>query len=638
MPNPRLALPRTAILLLLSALAALPRPAAAVAWTAIGPAEGPAEVVRVAPSAPRSLYAASSDSGGIFRSTDGGAHWRDASGDLPDQRVLDLAVDPRDADAAWAAVVDPPRVYRTADGGAHWTEVPGAPETGFVTRLVFDPRDPARVWAAATNGLFRSDDGGPFAPAGLAGVEVASLVFAPPDANDPQLLYAGVLGAVYRSADGGATWARTAGSSPLFDGILVRSLTIDPALPGSLFAIADRYVYRTDDQGVSWSRLPAAPDNPTVLAAAPSGGLWTSTYDRLFKSDDGGATWTESAPFGSHFVVTLAFDPRFPETLFLGTGYGLLKSRDGGGHWRPLPLKTSHVKILVTAPGAPATLYAGLREGWMRVSRDGGASWQPVTLGLSEYERNSIRAVTVDPHDPAAVWLLAGSTLAHSRDGGAHWTRQIFPGSYNSYLIAVDPVSPDTLYVGGEETSDHYDHGCFSMKTTDAGRHWRCLPAGEYKGAVAIDPRQPDDVYTAAYGAVRKTTDGGRTWHRVGRGLPLEVLTVTVDPARSGRLYAGTDAGVFKSTDGGRTWQAARAGLPPGRVVSVIVHPSRSSVVYAGIAAAGVFRSADGGRTWTRVGTGFPAQAFTGVLALAGGSGETLYAATDGRGVWKIDP
>jgi photosystem II stability/assembly factor-like uncharacterized protein len=634
MRSPRLTLPQTAILLL-STLAALPRPAAAVAWTAIGPEEGPAEVVRVAPPAPRTVYAASSDSGGVYRSTDGGAHWRDASGDLPDQRVLDLAVDPRDADAAWVSVVDAPGVYRTADGGAHWTGVPGAPEGVFITRLVFDPRNPARVWAATSGGLFRSDDGGPFEPVGLAGIEVGSLVFAPTDGNDPQLLFAAAVGGVYRSADGGATWARTAGSSPDFAGNLVRSLTIDPALPGSLFVIADRYVYRSDDEGASWSRL-AAPGNPTALAAAPSGGLWTSTYDRLFHSTDGGATWTESALFTPRFVATLAFDPRFPETVFLGSGFGLLKSRDGGGHWRPLPVKTAHVEILATAPGAPATLYARLREGWMRVSRDGGVSWRPFAQGLPEIERRTVLAVAVDPHDPAAVWLLTSSYLWRSRDGGAHWTRQIFPGSYHSYLIAVDPVSPETLYVGGEETSDHYDRGCFSMKTLDAGRSWRCLPAGEYKGAVAIDPRQPDDVYTATYGAVRKTTDGGRTWHRVGRGLPQDVLTVAVDPARSGRLWAGTGEGVFRSTDGGRTWQAASAGLPPGRVKTVVAHPGRPGVVYAGIVGAGVFRSADGGRTWAPVGERLPAQPFTGVIALAGGSGETLYAATDGRGVWKI--
>jgi photosystem II stability/assembly factor-like uncharacterized protein len=98
----------------------------------------------------------------------------------------------------------------------------------------------------------------------------------------------------------------------------------------------------------------------------------------------------------------------------------------------------------------------------------------------------------------------------------------------------------------------------------------------------------------------------------------------------------GTEAGVLKSADMGRTWQPASNGLPPGAVVTVIPHPRKRTVVYAGIRGVGVFRSADGGLTWAAVGEGLPESAFTGSIALAAGGGERLFAATDGRGVWKI--
>jgi photosystem II stability/assembly factor-like uncharacterized protein len=631
--------------------AAAGRPAAAASWISVGPEGGAVSLVRVAPAEPRTLYAASATGGGVFRSTDRGSHWTAASGDLPDLWIGALAVDPRDPAGLWAAVQttgdQPARVFHSTNAGAHWADLSaGLPELAEVHLLEVDPNEPSRLWAGTRGfGLYRRDgrdDDRPWRLAGLAGENVQALAFSP---ADPRLLVAGTTFGAFRSADGGETWGRIAALGTQ----AVTGLALGRTVPGALVVLLDKIgnqLMRSVDGGLTWTASPQPyVEGVTGLATAPDGAIWTLGFGRLARSLDGGASWELAAVLPDELAIqSLAFDPQRPEIRYAGSPEGFLRTRDGG-HWVLLNtgLAATHSYLLAADPFSPFQVWTWNVEdvefGLLRTRNAGaiGATWQPADLGLSTGTRQSFRALTVDPRRPGTLYAFSGDDLYRTRNGGASWQRFGYPGSYHSDVLTVDPVHPDTLWAGGRETTDPYDRThCLAMKSIDGGRTWRCFSGLQFDAAVAIDPQKPDTVYILSEGQIWKTVNGGRAWKPVGSGLPDGILTLAVDPSRTGFLYAGTTEGVFKSGDGGLTWRPFSNGLPEGRVTTVIVNPRQPSVVYAGVVGLGIYRSPNGGRTWAPAGDHLPSPAFAGTFALSGGAGETLYAATRGRGVWKL--
>src|SRR3989442_1419044 len=132
-------------------------------------------------------------------------------------------------------------------------------------------------------------------------------------------------------------------------------------------------------------------------------------------------------------------------------------------------------------------------------------------------------------------------------------------------------------------------------------------PGGGSIGALAIDPVTPSTLYAGAYsGGVFKSTDGGGGWTAVNTGLTDGyVLALAIDPQTPATLYAGTDNGVFKSTNGGGSWSAVNTGLPNvTSVLALAIDPQAPTTLYLGTGSDGVFKSTNGGGSWSAVNTG----------------------------------
>src|SRR5262249_53569279 len=128
--------------------------------------------------------------------------------------------------------------------------------------------------------------------------------------------------------------------------------------------------------GVVWS---------LVLVAGSPSTLFAATYDGIFRSTDGGSSWTPvSSGLRSRFVVSLAVDPN-SGTLFAGTAAGIFKSADGGAHWGSVGhgLTNQFVSVLAMHPQSPGILYAGTNGGVFKTA-DGAKTWQQVRLVPSE--------------------------------------------------------------------------------------------------------------------------------------------------------------------------------------------------------------------------------------------------------------
>lgn len=226
-----------------------------------------------------------------------------------------------------------------------------------------------------------------------------------------------------------------------------------------------------------------------------------------------------------------------------------------------------------------------------------------------------------------------------STNYGISWTNisDGWPSSSDSIgAIAVAPSNPKIIYAGTGESDIRGDMitGDGVFKSTDGGKHWHYagLKDTHTTMGLVVDPKNPDVVYDASMGhvfkagphrGVYKSTDGGKTWHKVlFINNKTGVVDLVMDPRNPNVLYAaawqayrkpwklssgGPGSGIYKTTDGGRHWVniTKHPGLPSGILgkIGVAVAASNPSVVYATIQAkrGGVFRSDDGGKTWKRV-------------------------------------
>ncbi len=180
-------------------------------------------------------------------------------------------------------------------------------------------------------------------------------------------------------------------------------------------------------------------------------------------------------------------------------------------------------------------------------------------------------------------------------------------------------------------------------RSTNGGGRWYDASAGLLDLnilSLAIDPVSPSTLYagTLAWNGTRlyKSTNGGAYWAISATGLSsVEHRALVVDPATPGRVYVGTDLGVYRSTDAGASWAAANVGLTALDVTELALDPARPTTIYAGTHSGGVFVSTDAGDHWAPARRGFSPRVQALTMEPAG---TTLLAAFYGAGVWQIGP
>jgi photosystem II stability/assembly factor-like uncharacterized protein len=245
-------------------------------------------------------------------------------------------------------------------------------------------------------------------------------------------------------------------------------------------------------------------------------------------------------------------------------------------------------------------------ERWFVAAAAGGV-WKTVNAGTSfmavfdDEKSFSIGCVTIDPNDSAVVWVGSGENnsqrvvaygdgVYRSDDAGKSWTNVGLQKSEHIGKILVDPRDSHTVYVAaqGPLWAPGGDRGLY--KTTDNGKTWKAvLTISENTGVtdVAMDPRNPDILYAAAYqrrrhvftlidggpeSALYKSTDAGATWNKLKTGLPKEDMGrigLAISPVDPDVVYAVIEAankggGFFRSTDRGATWEKRGDYVPGG--------------------------------------------------------------------------
>ncbi|GBD34929.1 Ycf48-like protein [bacterium HR36] len=273
---------------------------------------------------------------------------------------------------------------------------------------------------------------------------------------------------------------------------------------------------------------------------------------------------------------------------------------------------SGRVTDLAVVESKPSTFYVASASGGVWKTVNNGITFECVFAGQPHA---SIGAVAVAPSNPEVVWVGTGEANARnsvswgngvfmSRDGGKSWQHCGLVESRHVGRIAVDPRDPLTAYVAavGRFWGWNAERGLF--KTTDGGKTWHhVLRLDDETGVidVALDPKNPDVVYAAAY-RVRRDAFGG--------GNP--------------EIMFGPKAGIYKSSDGGRTWKRLTQGLPKAQMgrIGLTIYRRDPRILYAVVATektnirqvagqppransdaetGGIFVSRDGGESWTKI-------------------------------------
>ena len=316
-----------------------------------------------------------------------------------------------------------------------------------------------------------------------------------------------------------------------------------------------------------------------------NGGVW--------ETNDTGRTWRpifDSQPIGS--IGAIAVAPSNPRVLYVGSGEadmrsdiaqgnGMYKSVDGGKTWTHIGLEDSQqiARILVDPADANVVFVAALghpygpnRERGVYRSRDGGATWQRV-LGRNDEDTGAVD-LAFEPGNARAVYAALwqtrrtpwsvyppsngpGSGFFKSTDGGDHWTEIAITAKPGRIGIAVSPSMPRRVYLvvdapeGGIYRSD--DAGATWTRTSNDARVWS---RGWYFGGITVEPKNPDVVYSVNINVYR-SQDGGRTFAPV-KGAPGgdDYHQLWIDPDQPLRRILGVDQGTVVSTNGGETWSS----------------------------------------------------------------------------------
>jgi len=243
----------------------------------------------------------------------------------------------------------------------------------------------------------------------------------------------------------------------------------------------------------------------------------------------------------------------------------------------------------------------------------------------------------VNPHKRSEFYVATASGGVWKTTNAGTTMKPIFDnqGSYSIGCISLDPDNPHVVWVGCGENNNHrsvgYGDGVY--KSIDGGSSWRNmgLKTSEHIGMIAIDSRDSDIVYVAAYGplwssggerGLYKTVDGGKSWKSI---LTISEHTgiseVHLDPRNPDVVYAvahqrrrhiwtyvggGPESAIYKSEDGGASWIKVNNGLPEGDLgrIGLAISPVDPDVIYSVVEAqgdkGGFYRSRDRGASWER--------------------------------------
>ena len=624
-----------------------PTPYAELQYRFIGPPGNRVSAVVGAPGDPNVAYAGAA-SGGVWKTTDGGIHWKAVFDDQTAQSIGSIAIAPSDPNVVWVGTGETfirsnvslgDGIYRSTDAGKTWKNM-GLSRSGRIGRIAIDPHNPDIVFAAALGtcygpqperGVYRTTDGGKtwdrvlFVDQNTGASDLAM------NPNNPRILFAGMWqidiktwgrksggpgSGIFVSKDGGTTWKRISGHGLPEPPLGKIAVSIAPSNSDRVYALietGDRgSLWRSDDGGEHWkkvsdsrllnerphyySRMLVMPDNANEVYF-PS--------NQMGVSYDGGET-SEQIRWGGDNHDMWA-DPKIPSRMMIGNDGGVMLTTTRGREWSSVRLPIGQMYHVTTDNRIPYFVYGQMQDdGSMR-----GPSNLPGAFGIPAAAWTSTAGcetgwATPDPVDPNIVWggCYAGVLERFDAKTGQTRTVSIWPertmganaGQIKlrmnwTFPIAISPHDHNTIYAGSQ-----YVHA-----TSDGGQTWK-----------TISP----DLTTQDKSMMGDS--GGLTVDNLSVEYAGVVYSIAESPREKGVIWAGTNDGLVQVTrDGGAHWSNATPGIPglppKGTVGSVDPSPFDGGTCYVAFDFHQVngydphlYKTTDYGKTWKAISGNIP--------------------------------
>jgi len=276
------------------------------------------------------------------------------------------------------------------------------------------------------------------------------------------------------------------------------------------------------------------------------------------------------------------------------------------GEWEAIGPYGGFLRCLEIDPLNPEVLYTASYDAPSKIfkSTDNGENWEHIST-----VPNYVYCLECDPTESNIIYAGSYTDIFKSTDSGITWTIHEMPGKEINAL-SIRPDTSSIIYaIGMISSAGQYLMHFF--KSTDSGVSWNELLLANYGGFaydMAVDPQDPNTIYVGGYyydtttrPCVFKSTDGGNSFREQSLGLTStcqRVQSLAVHPTNSTIVYAGTYYdGIYRSTDAGVSWQHSSGG--GWFFSSIATTPTAPSIAYAG-ADTIIYMTTNSGDTWTR--------------------------------------
>lgn len=568
------------------------------------------------PTDPKTYYVGSPN-GGVWKTADGGDSYASVSDGLPYNGASSLLVDYNNPDVIYASNGDhsgwwtySTGIWKSVDAGATW--FPTAlnwPLTQSVAVLsaAMHPQNPAILLVAASNGLWRTENGGDSWAKVRDGFH-SDVEFRP---GDGAVAYAALhdywgVSQIYRSDNSGANWSK----------------------------LSDFNFPR------NWIRLSVSPANPDLLAAVC---IYDNKRSFYFSNAQGANLEYRSECPESDILM---FSPINPNVIYCGAVNAYRSNDQGAGwikisHWhggQPEPEIHADQRNIAFQPGTNRIFFCN--DGGIYAYDEPTQVWQERSNGLLITQFYRIAVAQTDE-----TFMIGGT-----QDNGGR--KRVAPGEWeatnggDAMEVAIDYTNPNilyTTYINGQlyRSMDGWVNDVYTRISNNLPGQ---TPEHDLSGAW-VAPYQIDPINPAAlvlgYADVYRTTNRGATWTKISNNLTgnanakLEALRIA--PSNSDVIYAALGNKLYRTADLGANWTTKTA---PGDapITSITVHPQNPDVIYItrGAYNAGqkVYRSDTGGSSWTNISGSLPNVPTNCLYLDVAADGSFLLFAGNDLGVW----
>ena len=566
-------------------------------------------------------------SGGVWKSVNGGTTYKPVFDKQPVQSIGAIAVDPKNPQVVWVGTGEAwtrnsvsigDGVYKSSDGGDNWTNV-GLKESERVAKILVDPTESNVVYVCVPGKLWSDSD----------------------------------VRGVYKTTDGGKSWTRVLKGANTSTGCSM--LSLDPQNPKTIFA------GMWDFRRKGWT-FRSGGDGPA--AASGSG---------LFKSTDGGASWTElddksaqglpSKPWGR---IAVSVAPSKPNVVyaFIEAAVpknGLYRSEDGGRTWevrdrsQAMIWRPFYFANLIVDPKNENRLYKPDLN--LVVSNDGGSSFSNISGGA----HGDFHDVWIDPQSPDHLITGDDGGVWYSYDAGNKWWKGDNLPISQFYHVSVDMDRPYHVYGGLQDNSAWVGESQYPGGITNS--RWENMYNGDGFW-IFVDPLDADYIYAeyqgGEIGRVNRKTHETRNikplpGYKEGKLRFNWNTPIHLSPTRKGTIYLGSQF-LFRSRDFGQTWERVSPDLTTNdstkqqqeqsggvtvdnsaaethtTIYAIAESPKNPAVIWAGTDDGNLQVTRDGGKTWTNVVAnvrGLPANAWVSSIEAGHFDEGTVYASFD---------